>query len=34
MVAQVPTKTYAGLYVFQSVYGHITVGPTNIIQGK
>ena len=26
MVTQVPTKTYAGLYVFQSVYGHYVVG--------
>ena len=26
MVTQVPTKTYQGLYVFQSVYGHYVVG--------
>jgi len=32
MVTQVPTKTYAGLYVFKSVYGHYVVGPTNVPQ--
>lgn len=32
MVTQVPTKTYQGLYVFKSVYGHFVVGPTNILQ--
>ena len=32
MVTQVPTKAYAGLYMFQSVYGHYAVGPTNVIQ--
>ena len=32
MAVQVPTKTYAGLYIFQSVYGHIVVGPTNVRQ--
>jgi len=32
MVTQVPTKTYAGLYIFKSVYGHYVVGPTNVLQ--
>ena len=32
LVTQVPTKTYAGLYTFRSVYGHLVVGPTKIIQ--
>jgi glycerol-3-phosphate dehydrogenase len=32
MVTQVPTKTYAGLYIFNSVYGNVVVGPTNIKQ--
>ena len=31
-MTQVPTKTYAGLYTFPSVYGHLVVGPTKIIQ--
>ena len=30
MVTQVPTKTYQGLYVFQSVYGHYVVGENSI----
>lgn len=32
MVCQVPSKTYAGLYMFKSVYGHYVVGPTNVLQ--
>lgn len=32
MVTEVPTKDYAGLYIFKSVYGHYVVGPTNIPQ--
>jgi len=31
-VVPVPTKQSAGLYVFESVYGHTVVGPTNIRQ--
>lgn len=32
IVTQVPSKTYAGLYIFNSVYGNVAVGPTNITQ--
>ncbi len=32
MVTQVPTKSYAGLYIFPTCYGHIAVGPTNVKQ--
>ena len=32
MVTQVPSKSYAGLYIFKSVYGHYVVGPTNVTQ--
>ena len=31
-VVPVPTKKSAGLYVFETVYGHTVVGPTNIRQ--
>jgi len=31
-VVPVPTKQTAGLYVFETVYGHTVVGPTNIRQ--
>ena len=31
-VVPIPTKQTAGLYVFESVYGHTVVGPTNIRQ--
>merc|ERR1719312_992879 len=31
-VVPVPTKQTAGLYVFETVYGHTVVGPTNVRQ--
>ena len=33
-VVPVPTKQTAGLYVFETVYGHTVVGPTNIRQAS
>ena len=32
MVVPVPTKNFAGVYIFKSVYNHIVVGPTNVRQ--
>ena len=31
-IVPVPNKQTAGVYIFQSVYGHTVVGPTNIRQ--
>eukprot|EP00092_Neocalanus_flemingeri_P007384 GFUD01007972.1.p1 GENE.GFUD01007972.1~~GFUD01007972.1.p1 ORF type:complete len:416 (+),score=114.41 GFUD01007972.1:113-1360(+) len=33
-VVPVPTKKTAGLYVFETVYGHTVVGPTNVRQSS
>lgn len=32
MVAPLPSKTTAGVYVFSSLYGNVVVGPTNEYQ--
>jgi L-2-hydroxyglutarate oxidase LhgO len=32
MVVPVPTKNFAGVYIFKSVYNHVVVGPTNVRQ--
>ena len=31
-VVPIPSKQTAGVYIFQSVYGHTVVGPTNVRQ--
>ena len=33
-VVPVPSKQTAGVYIFQSVYGHTVVGPTNVRQAS
>ena len=33
-VVPIPSKQTAGVYIFQSVYGHTVVGPTNVRQAS
>jgi L-2-hydroxyglutarate oxidase LhgO len=32
MVVPLPTKSFAGVYTFKSVYNNVIVGPTNVRQ--